>query len=255
MQKEAWTYTLTAAVLGALGMLFRWIQCLNAFEDETDLPIKGSPVSVIMIVVLIVFTAALWWLSGRMHTQYTREEPEDALAIPNRLALAALAVSALIAFGGAALLFLSQNDLFFRIAALLGLVSAAVLCMLPSLPRWGGFGAALAVVPVVFFAVWLVGFYKENATNPVVWDYAMKILAIAGGLLAVFRLCGYVYYRMKPRETLFSCGLAAVLGISTLMDRGTAPARLVLTGWGLGMLTMGWILLWNLAPPDKDEEE
>ncbi len=255
MQKEAWTYTLTAAIAGAVGLLIRWLQCLNAFEPETDLPVRGSAISVIMVLTLAVIAGVLWWMSGRMHMEYTRPEPEDALAAPNRLSQAALVAAALIAFGGAALMFFTADGMFFRLAALLGLISAAVLAMTPSLPRWGSFGAVLAVAPVLFFGVWLVGYYKENSTNPVVWDYAMKILSMAACLTAVFRLCGYVYYRMKPRQTLFACGLAAALGMAALMDRGAAPARLILTGWGLGMLAMCWVLLWDLEPPEEPEEE
>ena len=253
MRKEAWTYSLTAAILGALGVLIRWLQCQQIFEPDTGLAVKDAFVSVLMVLTLAAFAWALWWLSGKMDLEYTAPEPEEALALPNRYVGWALTFGAVIAAGGALLQFFTADNMFFRAVALLGLLSAAVLGMLPSLPRWGNFGAALVLAPVLFFALWLVGYYKENSVNPVVWGYAMQILAMAACLLAVFRLCGYVYYRMKPRQTLFACGLGGTLGLTVLMDNAPGPARLLFAGWGIGLCVLCWILLDNLQLPGEKE--
>ena len=89
---------------------------------------------------------------------------------------------------------------------------------MPQIPRWGGFGAALSVLPVLFFCLWLVVFYKENAANPILWSYGMEILAIAMCLLAVFRLSAYLFYRAKPRRAIFACMLALITSLATLTD-------------------------------------
>jgi len=257
MRKEAWTYSLTAGVMGAFGVLMRWLQCQNIFEPETGLAARGHFLSVLMVLTLLGFAAALWRLSGRMSLENAREEPEDALAPPpEKLAGAVLAFGALIAGAGAMLLFFTEGGRLFRLIALLGLLSAAVLAMLPQLPRWGAFGAWLAVTPVLFFALWLVGFYKERSVDPVLWAYAMQILATAACLLAAYRLCGCVFYRLKLRQTLFSCGLATAFGLSALMDPHiTAAARLLFAGWSVGCGALCWVLLRNLRDDTEEEEE
>ena len=117
----------------------------------------------------------------------------------------------------------------------------------------GGFGAALSVLPVLFFCLWLVVFYKENAANPILWSYGMEILAIAMCLLAVFRLSAYLFYRAKPRRAIFACMLALITSLATLTDSVSLGARAVLGGWGIGTAVMCWIIINNFVPPAPEE--
>ena len=244
MQKNAWIYTIAASVLGALGLLFRWLQLQSVFDETTGLPTQGAGLSTLVVLSIVVMTAGLWWLSGRLSPD-VELEPEAALAAPNRLTgLLMTAAGALAALGSAAMFF-TESGMFMRILALVGFAAAAVLALYPSTARWGGFGAALTVLPVVFFSGWLVAFYKENSTNPVVWDYGVRILAIAACLLAAFRLSGCVFYRTKPRQGAFACGLGMCLALMVLMDNASVGARVVFFGWALGFGTMAWTLLRN----------
>ena len=118
----------------------------------------------------------------------------------------------------------------------------------------GGFGAALSVLPVLFFCLWLVVFYKENAANPILWSYGMEILAIAMCLLAVFRLSAYLFYRAKPRRAIFACMLALITSLATLTDSVSLGARAVLGGWGIGTAVMCWIIINNFVPPAPEED-
>ena len=252
MHKQAWLYSMTAMVLGAFGVLLRWLQCQTIFDAETGLPTQGAFVSYLLVIVLAGFAAGLWWLAGKMDLTGAREEPEDALAMPARPLGWLLTGAAVLAGGGAALMFIMETSMLLRITALLGLLSAAVLAMVPSLPRWGGFGALLSVVPVVFFCLWMVVFYKENSVNPILWRYAVQILAIAACLLAAFRISGYLFYRMKPRKAIFACGLALTFSMTVLMDEAGVAARLMFLGWGIGFGAMSWLLVRNLEPEDKE---
>ena len=254
MQKQAWIYTMAGTVFGALTVMLRWLQVQMIFDEETGLPTLHAPITTMLVAALLIVAAALWWLSGRMKTDCAPAEPEDALALPHReTGWILTAVAALAAFGSV-YLFFKEEDTLMKAAALLGLLSAPVLAMLPQLPRWGGFGAALSVLPVLFFCLWLVVFYKQNASNPILWSYGMEILAIAMCLLAVFRLSAYLFYRAKPRQTIFACMLALVTSLATLTDSASLGARAVLGGWGIGSAVMCWILINNFVPPVPEEE-
>ena len=252
MQKQAWTYSLTGAVLGAFALLLRWLQG-EMIIDETGLPVKGAAISVLLVVFLFTAAAALWVLAGRLGAERSSAEPEEALAVTNPVPTVLLALAGAAALAGALLLVVEAESLFLRVTALLGVLAAAALSLYPSLPRWGGFGAGLALLPVVFFALWLVEGYKDNAVNPIVWDYGMLILAIAGALFAAYRLCGYVYYRINSRRTVFACALAVLLCLSVLMDELPLGIRVIMAGWAIGYGTLCWVLWRNLLPPKAEE--
>lgn len=255
MQKQAWIYTIAASVLGALSLLLRWLQCQSIFDAETGLPAAGAGVSVLVTLMLLLTAAALWWLSGRVSPRLDPWEPEAALRLPNRLTGGLMAAAGVLAALGCAVMFFTERSLFMRSTALVGLFSAAALGLYPSLPRWGNFGAALSVVPVVFFSLWLTAFYRDNSTNPVVWEYGVQILAIAGCLLGAFRLSGLLFYRTNPRQGVFGVGLGLCLGLTELMDLGGLGARVLFLGWALGFGVLGWVMVRNFdtqGPPPAE---
>lgn len=245
MQRQAWIFTITASVLGALDLLFRWLQCQSIFDPETGLPTPGAPLSAIVVVMLILTVGVLWWLAGRVSPELGQPEPEESLHLPNRLTGGLMAAAAVLAAAGAMVMFFSRDGIFLRSIALLGLVSAVVLGLFPLLPRWGAVGAGISVIPTVFFSLWLVTFYRENAVNPIVWDYGVQILGISACLLGAFRLSGLLFYRTAPRQGLFALGLGLCLGLTELMDRGGAGERILFFGWALGFGVLGWVIVRN----------
>lgn len=254
MQREAWTYSMTATVLGAFGVLLRWLQCEIIFDETTGLPVQNAPVSYLLVLFMAAAAAVLWWLSGRMTYQGISEEPEEALAQPGKLVGGLLTFAAVAVALGAVFMFFNESDPLFRITALLGLLAAPALAMTTFLPRWGGFGAFLSVLPVVFFSLWLISFYKDHAVNPIVWDYAVQVLAIAMCLMAAYRICGCVFYRSSPRRTIYTCALALVFCVSVLMDQAPLGNRVMFAGWGIGYGVLCWVLLYNAKAPENREE-
>ena len=254
MQKEAWTYSLTGAVLGAFGLLLRWLQ-REMIIDETSLPVRHALISVLFVLFLFAAAAGLWILSGRLGGDRSSEEPEEALAVFHPIPMILLGLAGLAALGGALLMVVGDGSAFLRFSALAGVFSAAVLVLYPYLPRWGDFGAGLSLVPVVFFSLWLIVSYKDNAVNPIVWDYGPLILAISATLYAVYRLCGYLYYRIRSRRTVFACALAVMLCLSVTMDEIAFGIRILLAGWAVGLGTICWILWRNMRTESPAEKK
>lgn len=242
MQKNAWTYALSGTVLGAFGLLLRWLQCEIIF-DENGLPMKNAPASWMLVIYTVAMVAALWWLAGRICPSAAPEEPEEAMAMVSREASLLLILGAAAIALGAAFMFLRMDETIFRMTALLGILSAPVMAMYPSLNRWGGFGAGLSLIPVVFFAVWLVLFYKTNAVDPVVWNYAMEILAIAGCLMGAYRISAYLFYRAKARQGIFACALGAAFSLMVLMDQISMGERVMFAGWAICFGVLCWVLV------------
>ena len=52
MQKQAWTYSLTGAALGAFALLLRWLQ-REMIIDEAGLPRSGAAISVLLVLFLL----------------------------------------------------------------------------------------------------------------------------------------------------------------------------------------------------------
>ena len=254
MQKNAWTYSMAGAVLGTFGLLLRWLQCQIIF-DETGLPVKNALVSWLLVIYIAVMTAALWWLSGRMEVQDASAEPEEAMSAAAWEARLLLALGAVAIGLGAGLMFLRMYEIIFRVAALVGLLSAPVMALYPSLNRWGGFGAGLSVVPVAFFSLWMVSFYKANAVNPIVWTYATEILAIAGCLLAAYRCSAYLFYRAEPRRGIFGCALATAFSLMVLMDDISLGERILFAGWAICFGTLCWIILRSAVPGEDRAQD
>ena len=245
---------MAGTVLGAFGLLVRWLQCEIIF-DESGLPVKNAAVSWLLVVYVAVMTAVLWWLSGRMGMENASEEPEEALGAAPREARALLILGALAIGLGAGVMFLRMEETIFRIAALAGILSAPVMALYPSLSRWGGFGAGLSVLPAAFFSLWLVSFYKANAVNPVLWSYAVEILAIAGCLLAAYRCAAWLFYRSEPRKSIFGCALATAFSLMVLMDEITAGERIMFAGWAICFAVICWILLRSVPGESGAESE
>ena len=253
MQKNAWTYALSGTVLGAFGLLLRWLQCEIIF-DENGLPAKNAPMSWLLVIYMVIMVAVLWWLAGRICSGPTPEEPEEVMAAVTREATVFLVLGAAAVALGAAYMFLRIYDTIFRVTALMGILSAPVMALYPSLNRWGGFGAGLSLIPVAFFAVWLVAFYKTNAVDPTLWNYAMEILAIAGCLLASYRCSAYLFYRADARHGIFACAVGTAFSLMVLMDQITAGERILFAGWAICFGVLCWILVRSF-PADTEKEQ
>ena len=79
-------------------------------------------------------------------------------------------------------------------------------------------GAAAALIVDLFMCFWLIASYKTFASDPVVWHYAPRLLAICASVLAFFYLAGYPYGKPKPLMAVFFSNFSALLFIITLAD-------------------------------------
>ena len=257
MQKQAWIHSMTAVGLGAVCVLLRWLQNMNAFEPETGLIVPGHTLSILLALTLLGSAVGLWGLNRTLRFASASDDPEKAMG-ETPLPLTAVMVSGgIIAIGGAVLYYFTGVGIVPKMTALLGLFSVSALLLFPYLNRWGGFGAFLSLFPVAFFSTWLVVAYRDYARDPVLWNYAPLMLAISGSLYAVYRLAAYFFYRAQPTKVVYACALATVLNMTVLMDTAIGAGRLILGGWAVGFAAIVGMLILNMSEvlPEYDVED
>ena len=251
MRKEASTYCIAVIIAGAFGLLLRWLQCSMIFQEGSDLALAGSPVSYLMAIVMVAVPVVLWRFTRRTGIAGATKEPDIALARPIAAISVLLVVAALVAALGAVLLFFQTGNMQLKLVALLGLLAAPVLMLYPSLPGWGMVGTVFSLLPVAFYAMWMVVIYKENAVNPVLWSFVVQILAVAAGMYALFHMSAYLFFSAKPRKALFACGLATIYGMIALADNTLLSVKLLFGGWSVALVVLCWVLVMNIPEPEE----
>lgn len=250
MQKEAWLSVAAAAVLGSFALFVRWLQLLNVFEADTGLAKPGSLLSWAVALLCIAAAAVFLFLAGRLRRYHAPTEPSAAFNTGKQPFQILMLVCGVLAAAGAVLMF-RQGDLLTKILALLGLFAAVCLAFYLEAKSRGELGCLIAAVPVLFFCFWLIVSYKENADDPVLWDYAMEILAIASSALAHYYLAGYLFYRAKPVRTVYFILLAAFFCTVTLVDRRGLGEAMIFAASALSFYVLGWVLIRNFRQKER----
>lgn len=261
MRKNALVLCCVTCVFGAFGAFFRWLQDLTGFEADTGLYISGNIWSTALIIACAACAAVLLVMTQGLRTRSGTVLPEDyAAALGGTTGFykpGAFVLAGVMAAGSVLLLFSAGGDsypVFQVVLSVLGLLGAAGFLLMTSAtwrkrqPPLNCLGATLLVA---LFCFWLVVSYRENATSPVVWAYAMEILAVACALLAFYFVAGVPFGRPKPITAIFFCQFAAFLCIVTLPDSRHTGAQIMLIASAGMLLFFSWMMVTNLRPAES----
>ncbi len=233
MRKDSLLLIGTAAVGGAFGFFARWLQLSSAMDAETGLMRGGAAASRVLVALCILVAAVQLLYTLRLRGRLS-DAPGPAYfeggSPAYRFFCAAMGL--LTVLGGILLLIVSIRgsvSLLKLVLALLavfaGLSMAALsLSATASLPT----RCLCCTVPVLFFCFWMIVAYKEDASNPVVWSFCMRILALAANTLGWFYVAGLAYGKPKRAHMLFFCQLAPFLSILTMADHSSLGERFAL---------------------------
>ena len=260
MRKNALTVTLAALVAGVFGAFVRWLQNMNAFEEDTGLQIIGAKTGILMVVYLIA-AAALFALAAG-YVQKRMRAPEGGRALffaktrtPCVLAKLLSAVTAV----GSVLLIVQAGDFEYpsapRILGICGLACSAVCAVgyytapdRPVMRPW------VSLAPVLFGCVWLIVSYKNNAEDPVVWHYVIEILALCAAIMGRYELAA-LFYRKNAKSAyamLFSA-LAVMLCVTALADSRPMCMQLLFAAEAAWQATTLFVMAENLLPAEKNQ--
>lgn len=260
-------------VMGIFGAFLRWVQLGRAVEEDTGLFIAGSSWSWIMAAFLALVAAALVFLV-RANKAPGFPETYPAVYAGGGHAAKGLAVLAgmLLALGGTLTIVYAMHtaatapaglngttdytpvfDLALGLFAVVCGIAAPSFIISASKPKPDkGYGKA--TILVLFLCFWLIAAYKYSADDPVVWNYAVRLLAVAATILAFYYAAGFVFEKPRPLSALYFCQLSAFLCIVTLADSYPAGEQMIVFAFILLTTLLSALQLGNAgANPSKND--
>lgn len=212
-------------IMGIFGAFFRWAQGLSAYETDTGLAISGSLWSHILLGFLIICALSFIFTVRGFRKEGFPSEFSKALQIDLPLVkIIGFAFAAVMTIGGLITLLsavtapYSAFDTVTGAFAIICAISFAVFISSPGRDHANARGGAAGLIVVLFYCFWLIASYKSFASEPVIWHFAPKILAICAAILGYYFMAGYPYGKPKPMLCLYFSQLGAFLLIVTLAD-------------------------------------
>ena len=263
MQSEAYKLTGFTAVASALGFLLRWLQNMQILEAETGLAVRGKPISFIVAAVIVIMAAALIAVTFVLRRCSAPAEPEKALAGKTFLFKAICIIpTILMAVSGLAILFSGgwpeRQVIVWRLCGITAIAAAVGLILvtehLANEERAGTRRLGIGLM-VLFAAMWLIAEYKSAASDPVVWRFAVEILAICAALMAFYYVAGYFFGEPSPRNTVFFCYMGGFLCIMSAVDEHTLAESILFCAVALILLTWGYVIVSNMRLGDATEAD
>ncbi len=263
MHKKSFVFCGLALIFGCFGAFFRWLQNANAFEPETGLSITGSFWNWGMVVFLVVCAAGLYLLLRPLQKLETAGNYPDAFrGGPAICSVSAIASAALIVTGGILAAAASARTIsggtfsrtaspyiFDLVEAGFAIIAAAcIFFILRGVNSAGKVKGGILAVPTLYLCMRLIGEYKVCASDPVIWHFAIRILAVCAMLLAFYYLTGFAFGKAKPIRALYFSLLAVVLCVTTFADSISLAYHLTSAGISLALLTFSLLLVGNMTP-------
>ena len=255
MGKKSLELCCYVAGAGTFGVFLRWLQVQLAF-NELGLP-DPSGLHIVVLLFVAVCAAVFYYFIRRFAKArlYLPDDFSVAFSNNGRLYSIVRVAAGVILCVGAILLFMKsdgdKNSTDYRVLSLLGLMSGAAFPVwLSSANREKKPSAwllcALAFVPMVWLAAWMVLCYKFNTINSVIWSFIVELGAVTVSMFAFFRLGGYVFGKPKWKPCLFFCMFSAMLCIMALADERYLGMQVMFLAIVAENLTCCWIMVRNL---------
>ena len=174
--------------------------------------------------------------------------PKCISAGGNIFSLGAKIIGVIMGLGGAASVVTSivSRDLFQLISGILALATApAVGSFLGSAAKHGAKkrGRFCATFVTVFICFCLISAYKFSSSDPVLWNFAPRLIAIAVLLLSSYYISGFTYVEGKTIPALYSSLMGGFLGLSTMTESYGIGAHLIILALSLYSLLFAYGLI------------
>ncbi len=247
MQKKALKICGFTLVLGIFGAFLRWLQLQNVIEPDTGLATPHAPLSYAFIAFLLLGALLLFfWTRAYKNAGLPLSYPEAYACGQAFFRIAALIIAVVMGLGGILMLAYALKssrsifDLTLGLFAFVAAVSAYLFLADANTPGKKATGRATAAILVVFLCYWLIAAYKFSASDPVIWQFAPRLLAVSSTILAFYYIAGFGFGRPKPLAALFFSLLSSVLCIITLADAYPIGEQLIAAAFALFSLILAY---------------
>lgn len=264
MQKKPLMFCGFTAMMGIFGAFLRWLQNMLAFEEDTLLAVTYSPWHFIVILYLLGFAVFLWrFVQHYKEYEMPMQYPDSFRCDSKIWKMSSIFFSILMCFGALIAMFRSvttdKGNIFELVLGLFAVVCAINFMSFVNgtrgkNPKNGGFAS---IVIVIFFCYRLIATYKQFAADPVIWHFAIQLLAVSAVLLAFYYIAGFAYKLPKKLSTLFFAQFGAFLSIVSCADSVSIGHHMLAVSAAGMLLLISYAQLSNMHSPNelKDSSE
>ena len=247
MRKESLKLCGFTVIMGIFGAFLRWLQIQNIYEPETGLAARHSPLSYAVIFFVLLFAVLLGlWVHKLKDVDFPSSYPEIYSKSIPFVSIAAVLICGVMAIGGVLTLLRSVNtsksvfDLVLGLFTLVCAAGTATFITSASKPekKNGGYFGAISIV--FYLCFWLIAAYKFSAKDPVTWDYAPRLLAIAATLLSFYFIAGFVFNKPRPLASLYFGLLGTFMCIITIADSYPIGEQFITVGFVASMTLLSF---------------
>lgn len=275
-QSRNWLLAVPAAVLCAAGRLW---QRASAFEGKLELPIPFAPATVILTLLLILSAVLFALMAQRQPVAgKLKKNPAAALYVKGSILFrVAIVVAAFLSLAAAPFLLTDGFDLWvayqrarahmrtvpggnngvlmLAAGAAAALSFVGLLCAVKAFSNGTSRGRLGILMPAVNGCLWLMESYRFHAANPIHWDYAPTLIAIALGILFWMDWAGLSAGAFAPRRTLWAAAATVVFSAVALAGAPDPGSTLLLISQMVAALALLLTLPNNLRyPPELPDE-
>lgn len=246
---------------GAFSVFIRWLQTMLAYNEEqlVDASVFNFLVPAIIIASIFLFRGFL--KKFRKERYFIPEDFFEAFKNDSKIYSVLRWLIGIVMIVGSVMLLMEcevdREAKFLRILSLGGVIVGICFPILftsankPHVTKIGSI-CFLTAVPVVFYCFWLITCYKINSINPVLWDYAMEVIALIVCILSFFYLAGFPYSVQKPWRAMFFAMLGCAMCIMMMADERYMGMEFMYLGGAAMQLYCVWVMICNMGQNEKE---
>lgn len=235
-------------LLGLAGLGFHALQVSRSFDPLTNLPISGDIFGPLFVGVSVASLSLLLLLArrtpqGNPPPHFT--EKHNIVIISGMLLMGISAVLYIFeSFGGAVAPAALVLGIFSAIMGLCAFISISTTRKITDKER-----APLSLVPICYCIVWIILYYRNYASDPVLWHYWCPLLAISALAMGFYYTSSALYGQYLEKRSIFFSAAAIYLCLAALPGSSSPAVACAYLGCALFQLAT---LLRITAQPEGD---
>lgn len=246
---------------GAFSVFIRWLQTMLAYNEE-----KLVDRSVFNLLVPAIIIASIFLFRGfikkfQKERYFVSEDFFEAFKNDSKIYSVLRWLAGIIMIVGSVMLLMEcevdREAKFLRILSFGGVMTGIYFPLLlasankPHVTKTAT-TCFLTAFPIVFYCFWLITCYKENAINPVLWDYATEIFTLIVCIMSSFYIASFPYSVQKPWRAMFFAMLGCALCIMMMADDRYMGMKLMYFGSAAMQLYYVWVMICNMNQKEKE---